>query len=69
MCIRDRAIAEGKGGFLRSKWCGALECEMAMKEQAGVTSRCMPLEPVSYTHLDVYKRQVYTLVMFPNFGM
>ena len=39
-----KAIAEGKGGFLRSKWCGALECELAMKEQAGVTSRCMPLE-------------------------
>lgn len=39
-----KAIAEGKGGFLRSKWCGALECELAMKEQAGVTSRCMPLQ-------------------------
>ncbi|MEA4941776.1 MAG: proline--tRNA ligase [Oscillibacter sp.] len=38
-----KAIAEGKGGFLRSKWCGSLECEMAMKEQAGVSSRCMPL--------------------------
>ena len=39
-----KAIAEGKGGFLRSKWCGSLECELAMKERAGVTSRCMPLE-------------------------
>ncbi len=39
-----KAIAGGKGGFLRSKWCGSLECELAMKEQAGVTSRCMPLE-------------------------
>ena len=38
-----KAIADGKGGFLRSKWCGALECEMAMKERAGVSSRCMPL--------------------------
>ena len=56
MCIRDRdntfdiqtpeeakAIVEGKGGFLRSKWCGSLECELAMKERAGVSSRCMPL--------------------------
>ena len=33
----------GKGGFLRSKWCGSLECELAMKERAGVSSRCMPL--------------------------
>ena len=39
-----KAIVEGKGGFLRSKWCGKLECELAMKEQAGVSSRCMPLQ-------------------------
>ena len=39
-----KAIVEGKGCFLRSKWCGSLECEMAMKERAGVSSRCMPLE-------------------------
>ena len=28
-----KAIVEGKGGFLRSKWCGSLECELAMKER------------------------------------
>ena len=39
-----KAIVEGKGGVLRSKWCGKLECELAMKEQAGVSSRCMPLQ-------------------------
>ena len=38
-----KAIVEGKGGFLRSTWCGSLECELAMKERAGVSSRCMPL--------------------------
>ena len=38
-----KIIAE-KSVFLRSKWCGELDCEMAMKEQAGVTSRCMPLQ-------------------------
>ena len=38
-----KEITQGKGGFLRSKWCGELECELAMKEQAGVSSRCMPL--------------------------
>ena len=31
------------GGFIHTKWCGELACELAMKEQAGVTSRCMPL--------------------------
>ena len=38
------AIAGGKGGFIRSKWCGSLDCELAMKEQAGVSSRCIPFE-------------------------
>ena len=36
-------IVQGKGGFLRSKWCGDRSCEEAMKERAGVSSRCMPL--------------------------
>ena len=37
-----RVIAE-QGGFLKTKWCESLECELAMKEQVGVSSRCMPL--------------------------
>ena len=39
-----KAMAEGRGGFARTKWCGSLECELAMKEKAGVSSRCMPLQ-------------------------
>ena len=39
-----KAMAQGKGGFARTKWCGSPECELAMKEKAGVSSRCMPLE-------------------------
>ena len=39
-----KAIVEGEGGFLRSKWCGSRECEEAMKERAGVSSRCLPLK-------------------------
>ena len=30
-------------------WCGELDCEMKMKEEAGMSSRCMPLEQ---EHLD-----------------
>ena len=33
-------------------------------EQKGTGHACMP---VSYTHLDVYKRQIYTLVMLYSF--
>ena len=40
--VRD--MAQGRGGFAHTKWCGSLECELAMKEKAGVSSRCMPLE-------------------------
>ena len=39
-----KEMAQGKGGFARTKWCGSLECELAMKEKAGVSSRCMPLK-------------------------
>ena len=39
-----KEMAQGNGGFARTKWCGSLECELAMKEKAGVSSRCMPLK-------------------------
>ena len=32
------------GGFARMMWCGDEACEVKMKEQAGVTSRCIPFE-------------------------
>ncbi|MDE7219812.1 MAG: proline--tRNA ligase, partial [Oscillospiraceae bacterium] len=37
-------IEKNSGGFVHTKWCGALDCELAMKEKVGVTSRCMPLD-------------------------
>ena len=37
-------VEKDHGGFVHTKWCGSLECELAMKEKAGVTSRCLPLE-------------------------
>ncbi|MBQ1619493.1 MAG: proline--tRNA ligase [Oscillospiraceae bacterium] len=40
--VRDMIAT--KGGFARTKWCGSLECELAMKEKAGVSSRCMPFD-------------------------
>ena len=39
-----KEMASGRGGFARTKWCGKLECELKMKELAGVSSRCMPLQ-------------------------
>ena len=39
-----KAFINTEGGFAKTMWCGELDCELKMKEQAGVTSRCMPLE-------------------------
>ncbi len=37
-----KRIQEEKGGFIKTMWCGDLACEMRMKEEAGMTSRCIP---------------------------
>ena len=40
--VKEKMAAQG--GFAKTMWCGDLECELKMKEEAGVTSRCIPLE-------------------------
>ena len=37
-----KEIIDTKGGFVKTMWCGDLDCELAMKEKVGVTSRCIP---------------------------
>nr|WP_319489136.1 proline--tRNA ligase [uncultured Caproiciproducens sp.] len=37
-------IADNKPGFIKAMWCGDVACEEKLKEAAGVSSRCMPLE-------------------------
>ena len=37
-----KEIADRDNGFIKTRWCGDLDCELAMKEQVGLTSRCMP---------------------------
>ena len=38
-----KSFMQNEGGFAKTMWCGELECELKMKEEAGVSSRCMPL--------------------------
>ena len=38
--IKEKTAA--RTGFVKTMWCGDLACEEAMKEQAGLSSRCMP---------------------------
>ena len=37
-------IADTKPGFIKAMWCGDRACEDALKEKAGVSSRCIPFE-------------------------
>ena len=39
-----KSIVAEKTGFIKTMWCGDVACEEAMKEQAGLSSRCMPFE-------------------------
>ncbi len=44
-----KALQEQHGGFIKTMWCGDVDCELKMKEEAGMSSRCMPLKQ---EHLD-----------------
>ena len=44
-------LLETKQGFIRAMWCGEQECEEAIKEKNGATTRCMPF--VQAKHSDV----------------
>jgi len=37
-----KALQDEHGGYIKTMWCGDLECELAMKEKAGMSSRCIP---------------------------
>ena len=37
-----KEIANTKPGFVKAMWCGDLACEEKIKEEAGLSSRCMP---------------------------
>ena len=44
-----KELQEKNGGFIKTMWCGELACELAMKEKAGMSSRCSPFKQ---EHLD-----------------
>ena len=39
-----KSLQEEKGGFIKTMWCGELDCELKMKEEAGMSSRCIPFD-------------------------
>ena len=43
-----KELAENENGFIKAMWCGKRECEDVIKEEVGVTSRCMPFEQIPF---------------------
>jgi len=37
-----KKIADEHNGYIKAMWCGELECELKLKEEADVSSRCIP---------------------------
>ncbi len=57
-------IIEEKQGFIKAMWCGSEDCENAIKEETGATTRCMPFEQEHIADTCVYcgkpaKKMVY----------
>lgn len=57
-------ILENKQGFIKAMWCGEEECETAIKDETGATTRCMPFEQDNLSEVCVHcgkpaKKMVY----------
>ncbi len=39
-----KKLADENNGYIKTMWCGDLACEEKMKEEAGLSSRCIPFE-------------------------
>lgn len=55
---------EHKPGFIKAMWCGSEECETAIKDETGATTRCMPFEQETLSDVCVHcgkpaKKMVY----------
>lgn len=44
-------LSDNKNGFIKSMWCKSLECEEKLKEDLGLSSRCMPFEQEIYSEV------------------
>ena len=39
-----KELQQRNGGFIKTMWCGDEACELKMKEEAGMSSRCIPFQ-------------------------
>lgn len=42
--VEMKALSEKENGFIKAYWCGERACEEKVKEETGITSRCIPFE-------------------------
>ena len=47
--IEMKELAEQENGFIKAMWCGKRECEDVIKEEVGLTSRCMTFDEQNQT--------------------
>jgi prolyl-tRNA synthetase len=57
-------IIENKQGFIKAMWCGETECEEAIKDETGASTRCMPFKQEHLSDVCVHcgkpaKKMVY----------
>lgn len=57
-------ILQNKQGFIKAMWCGEESCEIAIKEETGATTRCMPFVQEEISNVCVHcgkpaKKMVY----------
>ena len=58
-------ILEHKQGFVKAMWCGETECEEAIKEETGASTRCMPFVQESIGETCVHcKKPAKTMIYF-----
>lgn len=44
-----KELVEVENGFIKALWCGKRECEDTIKEEVGITSRCLPFNEQNQT--------------------
>lgn len=59
-----RHLAETENGFIRANWCGKRECEDKIKEETGITSRCIPFDDAFTGGKCVYCQEEATKLVY-----
>ncbi|MDR2546227.1 MAG: proline--tRNA ligase [Lachnospiraceae bacterium] len=57
-------IFEEKIGFVKAMWCGGLPCEMAIKDDLGVTSRCIPFQQEHLAETCIYCDEPAAMMLY-----